>query len=194
MISLTKNRKNIRAIGLVEILIATALLAFLISGGYSIFTNFSKRTTETDIKNSIMKDVRTLITHIKKDVEACYGTDSALTGPPIPTAQSDSVQWTFTDPDGNQTTVSYSRAANGDVTRTAGTRSKVMARNIKTMEITATGDADDLAKSTIKIVIEAEVNRSGFPEPIKYSQRNVAVIQDLSSKAQNKSWKRVTNP
>jgi len=186
--------KRAKGIGLVEILIAMALLAFLVSGGYSIFTNFSKRTTETDIKNSLMKDVRTLITHIKKDVEACYGTDASLSGPPIPTSASDSVQWTFTDPDGNKETVSYTRDSSGDVKRTAGSKSKVMAKNIKTMEIVATGDANDLEKSTIKIVIEAEMNRSGFPEPITYSQRSVAVIQDLSSKAQNKGWKRVTTP
>lgn len=186
-------------ITLVELLISIGLIGFLFIGGYKIFVGYSKRTTETDIKNILIKEVRTLVEHIKRDVKACYGTDPALTGatpptPPIPLGGASPFSWKFKDAAGDVKQVEYTLGSDGGVTRNVDGSGKVVARHIKTLEITPSdtdtnGSIEGIEAATIKINVEAEIVKPSQPQPHTYKQSSVAVIDDLASKAQNKGWR-----
>lgn len=189
---------------LVELLISICLIGILFTGGYKIFVGFSKRTTETDLKNILMKEVRTLVEHIKRDVKACYGTDPALIGstpptPPISLNGTAPFSWKFKDNTGTVKQVEYSIGSDGSVTRNVDGSGKVVARYIKTLEITpndsdSNGSVEDIEAATIKINVEAEFVKPSLPLPLNYKQSSVSVIDDLASKAQNKGWRSNFNP
>lgn len=188
-----------RGITFVELLISIGLIGFLFIGGYKIFVGFSKRTTETDIKNTLIKEVRTLVEHLKRDVKACYGTDPALTGstpptPPIPLGATEPFSWKFRNAEGEVKQVEYSVGSDGSVTRKVDGSGKIVARYIKTLEISpsdtdSSGSLEGIEAATIKINVEAEFIKPSLPEPQTYRQSSVAIIDDLASKAQNKGWR-----